>query len=167
MADGVKPADLYPLDLTARHEEARHDQGRPRLLGFGRRVPGADRLRRSGDDAHLERPRLERQAHRQQARRDPVEPADRHRRLLRRPEGHAEQGRGDEVHRLRDLRRNNAKPSEFIPYGPINKNSKPAAANVADLSVSNADENSAYFDDKYLIDNYAQIDAAYQAWKTQ
>jgi putative spermidine/putrescine transport system substrate-binding protein len=62
---------------------------------------------------------------------------------------------------------NNAKPSEFIPYGPINKNSKPAEANKADLAVSNANENSAYFDDTYLIDNYAQIDAAYQAWKTR
>jgi putative spermidine/putrescine transport system substrate-binding protein len=62
---------------------------------------------------------------------------------------------------------NNAKPSEFIPYGPINKNSKPAPANVADLSVSNADENSAYFDDEYLIANYDTIDAAYQAWKAK
>jgi putative spermidine/putrescine transport system substrate-binding protein len=62
---------------------------------------------------------------------------------------------------------NNAKPSEFIPYGPINKNSKPAAANVPDLAVSNADENTAYFDDEYLIANYAEIDAAYQDWKTR
>jgi putative spermidine/putrescine transport system substrate-binding protein len=62
---------------------------------------------------------------------------------------------------------NNAKPSEFIPYGPINKNSKPAPANVPDLAVSNADENTAYFDDEYLIANYAEIDAAYQDWKTR
>jgi putative spermidine/putrescine transport system substrate-binding protein len=62
---------------------------------------------------------------------------------------------------------NNAKPSEFIPYGPINKNSKPAEANKADLSVSNADENSAYFDDEYLIEHFDEIDAAYQEWKTR
>jgi hypothetical protein len=36
---------------------------------------------------------------------------------------------------------------------------------VKDLSVSNADANSAYFDDKYLIDNFDEIDAAWQAWK--
>ena len=62
---------------------------------------------------------------------------------------------------------NNAKPSSYIPYGPTNKNAKPDPAKVADLSVSNADENSGYFDDTYLIDNFKDIDAAYQAWKTK
>ena len=33
------------------------------------------------------------------------------------------------------------------------------------LSVTNADANSAYFDDAYLVDNAAKIDAAWQAWK--
>jgi putative spermidine/putrescine transport system substrate-binding protein len=62
---------------------------------------------------------------------------------------------------------NNAKPSQYIPYGPTNKNAKPDPAKVPDLSVSNADANSAYFDDTYLIDNFKTIDAAYQAWKTK
>jgi putative spermidine/putrescine transport system substrate-binding protein len=62
---------------------------------------------------------------------------------------------------------NNAGPSEFIPYGPTNKNSQPNPAMVNDLSVTNADENSAYFDDEYLIENFAEIDAAWLAWKTQ
>jgi hypothetical protein len=35
------------------------------------------------------------------------------------------------------------------------------------LSVSNADENSAYFDDEYLIEHFDEIDAAYQEWKTR
>jgi putative spermidine/putrescine transport system substrate-binding protein len=62
---------------------------------------------------------------------------------------------------------NNAKPSQYIPYGPTNKNATPDPAKVPDLSVSNADANSAYFDDTYLIDNFKTIDAAYQAWKTK
>jgi putative spermidine/putrescine transport system substrate-binding protein len=62
---------------------------------------------------------------------------------------------------------NNAAPSQFIPYGPTNINSTANPAMVADLSVSNADANSAYFDDEWLVNNFATVDAAYQNWKTQ
>ena len=51
------------------------------------------------------------------------------------------------------------------PAGPTNKNSTANPAMVNDLSVTNADENSAYFDDKYLAENFDAIDAAWQAWK--
>ena len=47
---------------------------------------------------------------------------------------------------------NNAGPSEYIPYGPTNTNSTANPAMVNDLSVTNADENSAYFDDTYLVE---------------
>jgi putative spermidine/putrescine transport system substrate-binding protein len=60
---------------------------------------------------------------------------------------------------------NNAGPSEFIPYGPTNINSTANPAMVNDLSVTNADENSAYFDDAYLAEHFDEIDAAWQAWK--
>jgi hypothetical protein len=60
---------------------------------------------------------------------------------------------------------NNAGPSQYIPYGPTNKNSTPNEAMVKDLSVTNADENSAYFDDAYLVEHAKEIDAAWQAWK--
>jgi len=36
---------------------------------------------------------------------------------------------------------------------------------VNDLSVTNADENSAYFNDAYLGEHFDEIDAAWQAWK--
>ena len=62
---------------------------------------------------------------------------------------------------------NNAAPSNEIPYGPTNKNSEPAADKVADLSVSNADANSAYFDDAWIVENAGPLEDAYQAWKTQ
>jgi putative spermidine/putrescine transport system substrate-binding protein len=62
---------------------------------------------------------------------------------------------------------NNAAVSNKIPYGPTNKNAKANEAVVADLSVSHVDENTAYFDDAYLIDNFDAIDAPFQAWVTQ
>jgi putative spermidine/putrescine transport system substrate-binding protein len=62
---------------------------------------------------------------------------------------------------------NNAGPSQYIPYGPTNKNSTANPAMVNDLAVTNQDENTALFDDEYLIDNFDQIDAAFQAWVTQ
>ena len=61
---------------------------------------------------------------------------------------------------------NNAKPSEYIPYGPTNVNSEPAEAAQPDLSVSNAD-NAAFFDDEWLVNNFDAVDAAYQEWKSQ
>jgi putative spermidine/putrescine transport system substrate-binding protein len=62
---------------------------------------------------------------------------------------------------------NNAAVSNKIPYGPTNKNAKANDAVVADLSVSHVDENTAYFNDAYLIDNFDAIDAPFQAWLTQ
>jgi putative spermidine/putrescine transport system substrate-binding protein len=62
---------------------------------------------------------------------------------------------------------NNAAPSNSIPYGPTNTKAVPNPAAVPDLSVSNADENSAYFDDEWLVNNFATVDEAYQNWKTR
>lgn len=61
---------------------------------------------------------------------------------------------------------NNAKPSQYIPYGPTNINAQPAPDKVADLSVSNA-ENAAYFDDEWLVNNFDAVNAAYKEWKTR
>jgi putative spermidine/putrescine transport system substrate-binding protein len=62
---------------------------------------------------------------------------------------------------------NNGAPSQYIPYGPTNVNSEPNPEMVEDLAVSNVDDNTAYFDDEYLIDNFAEIDGAFQNWVTQ
>jgi putative spermidine/putrescine transport system substrate-binding protein len=62
---------------------------------------------------------------------------------------------------------NNAAVSEKIPYGPTNKNSKANEAVVQDLAVTNVDENTGYFNDAYLIDNFDAIDAPFQTWLTQ
>jgi len=61
---------------------------------------------------------------------------------------------------------NNAKPSNYIPYGPTNINAQPAEDKKADLSVSNAD-NAAYFDDEWLVNNLDTINAAYKEWRTR
>jgi putative spermidine/putrescine transport system substrate-binding protein len=62
---------------------------------------------------------------------------------------------------------NNAAPSQFIPYGPTNKNSKPQADKVADLAVTNVNDTTAYFNDQWLVDNAKMLDDAYNAWKTK
>lgn len=62
---------------------------------------------------------------------------------------------------------NNGALSKFIPYGPTNVNSEPDAAMVDDLAVSHVDDNTAYFDDAYLVDHFDEIDAAWQDWKSR
>ena len=61
---------------------------------------------------------------------------------------------------------NNAKPSNYIPYGPTNINAQPAPDKLADLSVSNVD-NAGYFDDEWLVNNYDMINNAYKEWRTR
>ena len=62
---------------------------------------------------------------------------------------------------------NNGALSTYISYGPSNVNSEPDPAMVDDLPVSHVDENTAYFDDAYLVDNFEAIDAAWQEWKSR
>lgn len=62
---------------------------------------------------------------------------------------------------------NNAGPSQYIPYGPTNKNSKPQADKVPDLAVTNVNDTTAYFNDQWLVDNAKMLDDAYNAWKTK
>jgi putative spermidine/putrescine transport system substrate-binding protein len=62
---------------------------------------------------------------------------------------------------------NNAAPSNEIPYGPTNKNAKPQPDKVKDLAVSNVNDSTAYFDDEWLVNNAATLDAKYNDWKTK
>ena len=62
---------------------------------------------------------------------------------------------------------NNAGPSQYIPYGPTNKNAKPQADKVPDLAVTNVNDTTAYFNDQWLVDNAKMLDDAYNAWKTK
>ena len=48
---------------------------------------------------------------------------------------------------------------------PESRSTAETVLEVKDLSVTNADANSAYFDDAYLGEHFDEIDAAWQAWK--
>ena len=167
MADGVKPKELYPLDLeraTKKLDTIKNDlvfwgsgAESQELIGSGEVAMTLIWNGRGWSAKHTDNKPVEMQWNQQ------IVTAD----YLVVPKGTPNKEAAMRFIAYAVCAENNAKPSEFIPYGPINKNSKPAEANKADLSVSNADENSAYFDDEYLIEHFDEIDAAYQEWKTR
>jgi putative spermidine/putrescine transport system substrate-binding protein len=165
MADGVKPADLYPLDLaraTKKLDTIKDDlvfwtsgAESQELIGSGEVAMTMIWNGRAWSAKNIDKKPVEIQWNQQ------IVTAD----YFVVPKGTPNKDAAMKFIAYASCAANNAKPSEFIPYGPTNNNSKPNPDKVKDLSVSNADENSAYFDDKYLIDNYDEIDAAWQAWK--
>jgi putative spermidine/putrescine transport system substrate-binding protein len=167
MADGVKPADLYPLDLeratkkldTIKDSLVFWSSGAEsqELIGSGEVAMTMIWNGRAWSAKNIDKKPVEIQWNQQ------IVTAD----YLVVPKGTPNKDAAMKFIAYTACAANNAKPSDYIPYGPTNLNSKPNPSRVADLSVSNADENSAYFDDKYLIDNFADIDAAWQAWKAR
>jgi putative spermidine/putrescine transport system substrate-binding protein len=167
MADGVKPADLYPLDLeraTKKLDTIKNDlvfwgsgAESQELIGSGEIAMTMIWNGRAWSAKNTDKKPVEIQWNQQ------IVTAD----YLVVPKGSPNKDAAMKFIAYTICAANNAKPSQYIPYGPTNKNASPDPAKVPDLSVSNADENSAYFNDTYLIDNYAEIDAAYQVWKTQ
>jgi putative spermidine/putrescine transport system substrate-binding protein len=167
MADGVAPADLYPLDLeraTRKLDTIKDDlvfwssgAESQELIGSGEVAMTMIWNGRAWSAKNTDSKPVEIQWNQQ------IVTAD----YLVVPKGSPNKDATMKFIAYTICAENNAKPSQYIPYGPTNKNSSPDPAKVADLSVSNADDNSAYFDDEYLIDNFEEIDAAYQAWKTQ
>lgn len=165
MADGVKPADLYPLDLaraTKKLDTIKDDlvfwssgAESQELIGSGEVAMTMIWNGRAWSAKNIDHKPVEIQWNQQ------IVTAD----YFVVPKGTPNKDAAMKFIAYASCVANNAKPSEYIPYGPTNNNSKPNPDKVKDLSVSNADENSAYFDDKYLIDNYDEIDAAWQAWK--
>ena len=167
MADGVKPADLYPLDLpraTKKLDTIRNDlvfwasgAESQELIGSGEVAMTMIWNGRAWSAKNTDKKPVEIQWNQQ------IVTAD----YLVVPKGSPNKDAAMKFIAYTICAENNAKPSQYIPYGPTNKNAKPDPAKIPDLSVSNADENSGYFDDKYLIDNFKDIDAAWQAWKTK
>jgi len=167
MADGVAPADLYPLDLpraTAKLNTIKDDivfwgsgAESQELIGSGEVAMTMIWNGRAWSAKNIDNKPVEIQWNQQ------IVTAD----YLVVPKGSPNKDAAMKFIAYTACAANNAKPSELIPYGPTNKNSQPNPDMVNDLSVTNADENSAYFDDAYLIENFAEIDAAWLAWKTQ
>jgi putative spermidine/putrescine transport system substrate-binding protein len=165
MADGVKPKDLYPLDLaraTKKLDTIKNDlvfwssgAESQELIGSGEVAMTMIWNGRAWSAKNIDKKPVEIQWNQQ------IVTAD----YLVVPKGTPNKDAAMKFIAYATCAANNAKPSDYIPYGPTNNNSKPNPDKVKDLSVSNADENSAYFNDKFLIDNFDQIDAAWQAWK--
>jgi putative spermidine/putrescine transport system substrate-binding protein len=167
LADGVKPADLYPLDLeraTKKLDTIKDD------LAFWKTGAESQDLIGSGEVAmtliwngrgwsakHTDGKPVEMQWNQQ------IVTAD----YLVVPKGSPNKDAAMKFIAYTICAENNAKPSQYIPYGPTNVNAKPAADKLADLSVSNADENSAYFDDEWLVNNFDAVNAAYKEWKSR
>jgi putative spermidine/putrescine transport system substrate-binding protein len=165
MADGVKPADLYPLDLDRATKKLNTIKDNlvfwasgaesQELIGSGEVAMSMIWNGRGWSAKNIDKKPVEIQWNQQ------IVTAD----YLVVPKGSPNKDAAMKFIAYTACAANNAGPSQYIPYGPTNKNSTPNPTMVNDLSVTNADENSAYFDDKYLIDNFQAIDAAWQAWK--
>ncbi len=164
MADGVAPADLYPLDLpraTAKLDTIKDDivfwnsgAESQELIGSGEVAMSMIWNGRAWSAKNIDKKPVETQWNQQ------IVTAD----YLVVPKGSPNKDAAMKFIAYTACAANNGKPSEYIPYGPTNTNSQANPAMANDLSVSNAD-NAAYFDDEYLVNNFDEIDAAWQAWK--
>jgi putative spermidine/putrescine transport system substrate-binding protein len=164
MADGVAPADLYPLDLpraTAKLNTIKDDMvpwtsgaESQELIGSGEVAMTMIWNGRAWSAKNIDKKPVEIQWNQQ------IVTAD----YLVVPKGSPNKDAAMKFIAYTACAANNGKPSEYIPYGPTNTNSQANPAMANDLSVSNAD-NAGYFDDEYLVNNFDEIDAAWQAWK--
>ena len=164
MADGVAPGDLYPLDLpraTAKLDTIKDDivfwnsgAESQELIGSGEVAMSMIWNGRAWSAKNIDKKPVETQWNQQ------IVTAD----YLVVPKGSPNKDAAMKFIAYTACAANNGKPSEYIPYGPTNTNSQANPAMANDLSVSNAD-NAAYFDDEYLVNNFDEIDAAWQAWK--
>lgn len=167
LADGVKPADLYPLDLpraTKKLDTIKDDlvlwktgAESQELIGSGEVTMTLIWNGRGWSAKNTDGKPVEMQWNQQ------IVTAD----YLVVPKGTPNKDAAMKFIAYTICAENNAKPSQYIPYGPTNINAKPAPDKLADLSVSNADENSAYFDDEWLVNNFDAVDAAYKEWKSR
>ena len=164
MADGVAPDELYPLDLeraTAKLDTIKDDlvfwtsgAESQELIGSGEVAMSMMWNGRAWSAKNIDQKPVDIQWNQQ------IVTAD----YLVVPKGTPNKEAAMRFIAYTACAENNGKPSEFIPSGPTNVNSTPNEAMVNDLSVTNAD-NAAYFDDEYLVNNFDEIDAAWQEWK--
>ena len=167
MADGVAPADLYPLDFeraiakldTIKSEIIWWTSGAQsqELIGSGEVAMAMAWNGRAWSAKNVDGKPVEIQWNQQ------ILTAD----YFVVPKGTPNKDVAMEFIAWASCANNNAGPSELIPYGPTNKNSQPNPDVVADLAVTNVNESTAYFDDEYLINNFDEIDAAFQDWVTK
>jgi len=167
LADGVAPKDLYPLDLP--RATAKLDTIKDSIVFWGSGAESQDLLGkgevamsmiwngRAYSAKHIDNRPVEIQWNQQ------IVTAD----YLVVPKGTPNKDLAMDFIAWSTCKENNAAPSKYIPYGPTNTLATADPSKVAELSVSNADENSAYFDDAWIVDNAQTLEDAYQAWKTK
>jgi putative spermidine/putrescine transport system substrate-binding protein len=167
MADGVAPAELYPLDLeraTAKLDAIKDDvvfwdsgaESRE-LIGSGEVAMSMMWNGRTWNAIHQDNRPVEIQWNQQ---------------ILSADHFVVPKGSPNREAAMRFIAwvvcaENNPALSKYIPYGPTNVNSEPDPAMAQDLPVNHVDANTAYFDDAYLVDNLDEIDAAWQEWKSR
>jgi len=167
LADGVAPADLYPLDLaratkkldTIKNDLVYWSSGAESqdLIGKGEVTMTMAWNGRAYSAKHIDNKPVEIQWNQQ------IVTAD----YLVVPKGTPNKDLAMDFIAWATCKENNAAPSNYIPYGPTNKLATANPDKVAELSVSNADANTAYFDDAWIVENAQLIEDAYQAWKTK
>jgi len=167
LADGVAPADLYPLDLdraTAKLDTIKDDivfwasgAESQDLLGKGEVAMAMIWNGRAYSAKHIDNKPVEIQWNGQ------IVTAD----YFVVPKGTPNKDAAMDFIAWASCKENNAAPSKYIPYGPTNKNATADPSTAADLSVSNINETSAYFDDAWVVENAQLLEDAYQEWKTR
>lgn len=166
MADGVAPADLYPLDLeraTNKLDAIKDDivlwttgaESRE-LIGSGEVAMSMMWNGRTWNAIHEDNRPVDIQWNQQ------ILSAD----FFVVPKGAPNRDAAMRFIAWTVCAENNGGLSTYIPYGPTNLESEPDPAMVDELAVSHVDESTAYFDDDYLVDNFEEIDAAWQDWKS-
>jgi putative spermidine/putrescine transport system substrate-binding protein len=167
LADGVAPGDLYPLDLaraTKKLDTIKDDlvfwtsgAESQDLIGKGEVTMTMIWNGRAYSAKHIDNKPVEIQWNQQ------IVTAD----YLVVPKGTPNKDAAMDFIAWATCKENNAAPSDYIPYGPTNKLATANPDKVAELSVSNADANTAYFDDTWIVDNAQLLEDAYQEWRTK
>ncbi len=167
LADGVAPADLYPLDLpraVAKLDTIKSDivfwgsgAESQDLIGKGEVVMTLIWNGRGYSAKHVDNKPVEIQWN------DQIVTAD----YFVVPKGTPNKDLAMDFIAWATCKENNAAPSKYIPYGPTNILATADPSTVADLSVSNINETTAYFDDAWVVDNAQLLEDTYQEWKTR
>jgi putative spermidine/putrescine transport system substrate-binding protein len=167
MADGVAPADLYPLDLERANAKLDALTGEVVFWGSGaesRELIGSGEVAmsmiwngRAWNAIHEDNRPVDIQWNQQ------IMSAD----YFVVPKGSPNRDAAMRFIAWTTCAENNAAISKYIPYGPTNVNAEPDPGLAEDLAVNHVDDSTAYFDDVYLVDNFDEIDAAWQEWKAR
>ena len=167
LADGVAPTDLYPLDVeqaTAKLDTIKGDivfwtsgaQSRE-LIGSGEVAMSMIWNGRAWNAIHEDNQPVAIQWNQQIISSD----------FFVVPKGTPNREAAMQFVAYTTCAENNGKLSTYIPYGPTNVHAVPDPEMVDELPLNHVDENTAYFDDAYLVDHFPEIDAAWQDWKSR